>query len=453
MGLRARAAIGFGVTGLLVALVLAAVTYGLARGYLVDQRQSTAEQQTYVNARLARTVLRTPDPDIPDLLAGLSGGTASDAVLGHEGEWFSTSVRFGPDQVPADLARVVSEGRAGHQRYRDADGDLRFAVGVPIAAAGGSYFELFSLDELERTLDLLARSLAFGVGGAAVVAAAVGRAAAGRLVRPLAPIADAAEKIAAGSLDTRLVGIDDPDLRRLTDAFNTMATALETRIEREARFAADVSHELRSPLTAVAAALEVIERRREQLPPQAIEAFTILASKVETFQRMVLDLLEISRVDAGTATLAKDLIDLEHFLPRVAARHGGERAAVAFEEGAPTHVTADRRRLAQAIGNIVENARRYAGGTTSVAVSGPRPGVVRFTLDDRGPGVPAEERDAIFGGFARGEAGRDAGTSSGSGLGLSLVAEHLRLHGGRAWVEDNPDGGARFVIEIPESAP
>jgi two-component system sensor histidine kinase MtrB len=453
VGLRTRAAIGFGVTGLLVSVVLATVTYGLARGYLVDQRQTSAEQQTYVNARLARTVLRAPDPDIPGLLTGLGGGTASDSVLGRDGEWFSTSVRFGPDQLPTDLARVVADGHAAHQRYRGADGDLRFAVGVPIAAANASYFELFSLDELERTLDLLARSLAFGVAGAALAAAAVGRAAAARLVRPLVPITDAAERIADGALDTRLADIDDPDLRRLTDAFNTMAAALEVRIEREARFAADVSHELRSPLTAVAAALEVIERRRSQLPPQAIEAFTILASKVETFQRMVLDLLEISRVDAGTATLADDLIDLEHFIPRVVARHGGEGATITFEEGAPTHVTADRRRLAQAIGNIIENAQRYAGGTTSVTVSGPRPGTVAITLDDEGPGVASEEHDAIFGRFARGEAGREAGTTSGTGLGLSLVAEHIRLHGGRVWVEDSPAGGARFIIEIPQDGP
>jgi signal transduction histidine kinase len=266
-------------------------------------------------------------------------------------------------------------------------------------------------------------------------------------------VADAAERIADGALDTRLADIDDPDLRRLADAFNTMAAALEERIEREARFAADVSHELRSPLTAVAAALEIIDRRRDQLPPQVIEAFAVLAGKVDTFQRMVLDLLEISQVDAGTATLAEDLIDLEHLLSRVLARHDSEGATITFEEGAPTHLTGDRRRLAQAMGNIVENAHRYAGGTTAIVATAPRPGVVRFAFDDRGPGVLSEERDAIFGRFARGEVGVRAGTTSGTGLGLSLVAEHVRLHGGRVWVEDNPDGGARFVIELPMDTP
>lgn len=452
-GLRMRATIGFGVTALFVAVVLAAITFGLARAYLVDQRQDAAEQQTYVNARLARTVLRTPDPDIPGLLGSLGGGTASNPVLRFRGEWFSTSVTSGPDAIPQDLMRVVSDGRAGHQRYRDGGGALRLAVGVPIAATDGSYFELFALDELDRTLDLLTRSLAFGVSGAAVVAAAVGRAGAGRLVRPLGPVADAAQRIADGELDTRLTGIDDPDLERLTDAFNTMATALEARIEREARFAADVSHELRSPLAAVAAALEIINRRRDQLPPQVIEAFTVLAGKVDTFQRMVLDLLEISRVDSGAATLAEDLIDLRHLLSRVLTRHDAETATITFEEGAPTHLTGDRRRLAQAMGNIVENAGRYAGGTTAVTVTAAKPGYVRFAFDDHGPGVPQEERDAVFGRFARGEVGLRAGTTSGTGLGLSLVTEHVKLHRGRVWIEDNPSGGARFIIELPVQQP
>jgi signal transduction histidine kinase len=344
---------------------------------------------------------------------------------------------------------VVSEGHAGHQRFRDADGTLHLAVGVPIAATDGAYFELFDLSELDDTLDLLARSLAFGVVGAALVAAAVGRAAARRLVRPLAPIADAAERIADGALDTRLTDIDDPDLRRLADAFNKMASSLETRIEREARFAADVSHELRSPLTAVAAAMEIMDRRRDQFPPEIIEAFTILSSKIDTFERMVLDLLEISRLDAGTAVLADDLIDLHHFVPRVIARHGGDTTSVTFADGVPSHLAGDRRRLAQAMGNIVENARRYAGGVTQVTVTAAAPGRVRFMFDDRGPGVPADERDAIFGRFARGEMGLRTGTTNGTGLGLALVEEHVRLHGGRVWVEDNPGGGARFIVELP----
>ena len=82
-------------------------------------------------------------------------------------------------------------------------------------------------------------------------------------------------------------------------------------------------------------------------------------------------------------------------------------------------------------------------------VTAPSPGWVRLEIDDRGPGISEEERDAIFGRFARGAAGVEAGSESGTGLGLALTAEHVRLHGGRVWVEDAPDGGARFLVDLP----
>lgn len=449
MSLKTRATIGFGVTGLVVTIGLALVTDAVARGYLVRQRERAAIEQGYVNARFVRSVLRNRDPDVRGALSGLGGGQAADAVLRYRGEWYATSVSFGPDTLPADLVRVVGDRHSGHQRYRDADGRLRLAVGVPIATAGASYFEVSSLSDLDRTLGLIARALLFGVLAAALLAAAVGRAAARRLVRPLAPIADAAERIAGGDLDTRLRRVGDPELRRLSEAFNSMAEALEARIEREARFAADVSHELRSPLTAVAAAMEVIQRRRDELPEPIVAAFSVLAEKIEMFQRMVLDLLEISRLDAGTAPVSDDTVDVAHLVSRVLAQHGAADASVTFEGDPPRHIVGDRRRLAQAMGNIVDNAARYAGGIVTVTVTTVGPDRVRFAFDDAGAGVPPEERDAIFGRFARGEAGVRTGSSSGSGLGLALVAEHVRLHGGRVWVEDAPHHGARFVIELP----
>ncbi len=448
-GLRARAAIAFGATGLVVAVTLAAMTYSLTRRYLVEQREDTARVQAYVNARLARSVLRSQTPDVRSLLASLGGGTASTAVVRYREEWFSATLSQGREAIPSELLQVVADRGAGTQRYRDRAGNLHLAVGVAVPAVDAAYFELFALAELERTLELLARSLAFGVATAAAVAAAVGRAAAGRVVRPLKPVVDAAERIAGGDLSTRVNEPTDPDLHRLADAFNTMAAALQARIEREARFAADVSHEMRSPLAALSAALEIVERRREQLPPQVAEAFTVMAVKVRSFQQMVLELLEISRMDAGSVALAPDLIDLRDFLSRLLARHGAGDATIEFAPDAPLRISADRRRLAQAIGNILENAARYAGGITGVCVAAPDAKTVRVALDDSGPGVPAEEREAIFGRFARGEVGTRVDSVGGTGLGLALVSEHLHLHNGRAWVEDAPGGGARFVIELP----
>jgi two-component system, OmpR family, sensor histidine kinase MtrB len=452
-GLRVRAALGFGITGLIVAVAGASLTYALARSYLVDQREDTAIRQAYVNARLARNILRAEAPDVRAFLASLGGGTASDSVLQYRGESFATSLTIGPEEIPRDLQRVVGSGQAGHQRYRDAGGNLHLAVGVRLAAVEADYYELFSLAELEDTIELLARSLASGVAGAAAVAAMVGWAAANRLVRPLRPVADAAERIAGGALDTRLAEPADPDLRRLTEAFNQMAAALESRIERETRFAADVSHELRSPLAAVSAAVEIIQRRRDQLPPQVTEAFAVLSAKVSLFRRMVLDLLEISRLDGGTAVMSDDLIDLPHLLDRLVDQHAAAGTPIEVDPDTPTHIRGDRRRLAQAVANILDNANRYAGGVTRVGVTIPSEGWIRLEIDDHGPGISEEERDAVFGRFARGAAGVEAGSDSGTGLGLALTAEHVRLHGGRVWVEDAPDGGARFVIDIPTGLP
>ena len=449
LGLRARAALGFGVTALLVAFALASVTYVGSRRYLVDQRESTALRQAYVNARLVRTGLRSPETDVSSFLSGLRGGTASDSLLRHRGQWFSTSVATDSGAIPGALVVAVDRGRAAHQRYEGSQGELALVVGVPVAAADASYFEIFPLSELDRNLSFLARALAIGALFASVVGGAIGWTFARRVVQPLVPVADAAEQIAGGALDTRLDEHADPDLRRLTHAFNVMAAALETRVEREARFAADVSHELRSPLTAVAAAIEIIERRRDQLPPQVIEAFAVLREKVDRFQQMVLDLLEISRVDAGTADFDADALDTRHFVTRLAELYGLDPAIVEVRPDSPSQFVGDRRRLSQALGNIIDNARNYASGVTRIEVVGPRPDWLRFVIEDRGPGVSSHERSAIFGRFARGDAGHGAGSSSGTGLGLALVAEHVRLHGGSVAVEDNPGGGARFTVDIP----
>jgi len=447
-----RMTIGFGVTAMVVASAFGVATFLVARDRLVAQRETTAARQAYVNARLVRTVLRDPRSDVPAFLSDLGGGTASNSLLRYRGSWFATSVAFGSGNVPPKLVSVVGNGNAGHQRFRDDGGKLSLAVGVPIATADASYFEAFPLDELDRTMVLLSRALAVGVLSASLIAAGIGRTAARRLVRPLSPVADAAERIAAGALDTRLEDIGDPDLRRLSDAFNMMASSLEARIDREARFAADVSHELRSPLAAVAAAVEVIERRRDQLPPQVVEAFAVLAQKVASFQRMVLDLLEISRMDAGTAPMTVEVIETSHFLRALLALHDADPNVLEVDPSTPRYFSGDRRRLAQAMGNIIDNARNYAGGITRLEASSPRANVLRFAFEDRGSGIGADERTTIFERFARGDAGERAGSSSGTGLGLALVADHVRLHRGDVFVEDNPGGGARFVIDIPTVA-
>ena len=130
-----------------------------------------------------------------------------------------------------------------------------------------------------------------------------GQFAARRAVRPVGVAAQAAKAIAGGRLDTRLEPTEDPDLSVLANSFNDMAAALQTRIERDARFASDVSHELRSPLMTLSASVEVMDARRDEMPERAQSALDLLKSDVIRFQGLVEDLLEISRFDAGAVRL------------------------------------------------------------------------------------------------------------------------------------------------------
>ncbi len=281
--------------------------------------------------------------------------------------------------------------------------------------------------------------------------------AARRAVRPVAEAAQAAKAIAGGHLGTRLPPTDDPDLGVLASSFNDMASALQLRIERDARFASDVSHELRSPLMTLSASVEVMEARRHELPERAQAALDLLTSDVSRFQGLVEDLLEISRFDAGAIRLHLEDLPVAQFVRQRRRRQLG--AATPRSRRPPraerASIRGDRRRLARVIANLIDNARAYGGGEPEVTITDANPPDeplthVQIGVEDHGPGVPDEERALIFERFARGvTAGRRSG-SEGAGLGLALVDEHVRMHGGRVWVEDRIDGepGARFVIEL-----
>lgn len=447
-GLRARVTMAFALGALILSGAMSGLSYGLVRNYLLDQREKSVIREAYLNASIARDRLAGPAPDLPRVLDAMQG-PESPTVIFYDERWFSSEINIGQANVPASLRRLVRQGEPGRQAFSE-EGRSQLAVGVPIPQAGAMYFELFDQEELARTLSFLGFALV-GAGLATTVAgAAVGRWASTRLLRPVADVAQAAAAIAGGDLTTRLEGADDVDLAVLVSSFNSMVDALRARIERDARFASDVSHELRSPLTTLATSVGVLASRREELSDRSRAAFDLLEADVARFQRLVEDLLEISRFDAGVAELHVDEVML-HELVRAVVERSPYEVPVAVDPGAEEVVVrVDKRRLAQVIANLLENAARYGGGATRVTVQGGRLGA-RVMVDDEGPGVPPDERSAVFERFFRGAtSGRRRSGGQGSGLGLSLVAEHVRLHGGRVFVEDGPGGvGARFVVELP----
>ena len=178
---------------------------------------------------------------------------------------------------------------------------------------------------------------------------------------------------------------------------------------------------------------------------------------VSRFQGLVEDLLEISRFDAGAIRLHLEDLIVAEFVRQAIGVSSLPQTKVTVSERAENFVMhVDRRRLARVIANLIDNARLHGGGEPEVIVSeaeneGEPIGHVWIAVQDHGAGVPLDERHLIFERFARGAVAGRRSSSDGAGLGLALVDEHVRLHGGNVWIEDRLDDepGARFVIELP----
>lgn len=449
--LRTRTMVAFGLVSLLIAGTLAVLSYSVARSSLLEERREAAMGEAYTNARAVRTRLRSDDQNLVNLLAGLQVDSSGQVLLRRDGRWYTDSVSTDSAVIPTSLRDAVEGGAAGVQVTGVGTAPV-LVVGVPIAEAEAGYFQVSSLGDLDRTLNLLGSSLVIGAIGAAIVGAATGAVISGRVIRPLRTISAVAGEIAAGRSDARLDAGNDPDLAPLADSFNGMVDELEERARREARFASDISHDLRGPLTAFSAAVSVVNRRRAELPPEASAAVDALDEQVEAFNRLVVDLLEISRFEAGTASLQVREVDVLELVRAVLGEWEGPgpEPVIRAEPGGAGRALVDPRRIQQVLANLLENAANYAGGATQIVVEQrPRSATVRICVDDAGDGVPVDEREAIFERFHRGTRATTTDAPRGTGLGLALAAEHVRLHGGRLWVEDAPTGGARFVIELP----
>jgi len=444
---------------------MGALSYFTTRHFLVGERESTAIHDAVVNAIYVNQNIAAQTTDIVQILTTadkITPNSNSHSLLEERGSvWYERTFSVTQSEIPASLrSLVLRRGTSGSQTYTF-DGRTQIAVGIPIKSVQGAYFEIFDVSELGHTLRVLALAL-FGAGAVTtVLGAALGRWASGRSLRPLTGVSRAAVAISGGDLGTRLVSAaGDPDLAALTSSFNRMVDQLQERIEREARFTSDVSHELRSPLTTLAASLEVLEAQASSLSATGRRALELLSADVRRFQRMVGDLLEISRSDSGAAEVSLEEVDPGELVRQaVAAAHRSlppDVPAPPVEVDpavAGTRLWVDKRRFERVISNLLENASLYGGGATLVRVARGEVGgdahSVLVSVEDAGPGLAPAERTKVFERFYRGHTAFQRGAGTGTGLGLALVAEHVRMHGGHVWAEESGSGGARFTIQLP----
>jgi signal transduction histidine kinase len=446
-GLRARIVLGFAAGTLLVSIVLVSVTFLLARNYLIDQREASATRQAFADATALNSRLATAGAEVGDVLTEVVPSGNADVVVRQRDAWYSTSLEVGARDVPASLQEVVRAGRAATLRVEASDGP-RLMVGVPVVGAGAEFYEIAPLTELRQVLRTLTAVLGAGALAATAAGTAFGFWASRRAVQPLEQVAGAATRIAGGELHTRLPATDDPDLVGIVASFNSMVDALAVRIERDARFVGDVSHELRSPLTTLVTSVEVLGARRAELSPRSQQALEMVEGELGRFRRTLDDLLQLARIDDAAVLESMRPLSMTELVREVVG--DGVVQLCAAPDG-ETAVSGDKTSLERAVRNLLDNADRHGGGATAVHVER-RDDVVVVAVDDDGAGVPGEDRERIFERFARGpHAARRS--LAGAGLGLAIVAETAARHGGGAWCSEAPGGGARFILSLPRADP
>ena len=443
----------FGLGTLLLSSVLGTLTFFGVRDVLITQQQQTDLQQSYVNAALIRNTLYSAPLTLTNEVNSIEQSADSILLLNIRGQWQTLAPSIPFIDISAAAMRAAASGHVSTET-RMVQSDLDYVVGIPIPAVQTQVFEVWQLDGLEHNM----RVLIFIIGSAALFTTVLGVSGgiwvSRRAVRPLVLVSDAAARIAGGDFATRLPTTHaGSEVEQLTESFNAMVNQLVTKLERDARFASDVSHELRSPLTALAMSASILEQHRDELAPAAQQSLTLLSAEIAVFQGLVEDLIELSRSDAGANSLTLEVIPIAEITRQavrsVTRRLGGSEPPVEVDpELEHARVLVDRRRFERIIANLMENAQYYAGSTVAVRLVA-HEGRVQINVDDRGPGIADAEREHVFERFYRGRAAHDRSVVRGTGLGLALVREHVKSLEGEIRATASPEGGGRFQIELP----
>ncbi|SEG16460.1 two-component system, OmpR family, sensor histidine kinase MtrB [Nonomuraea solani] len=460
LGLRAQLVLAFLLVSVLGAVTVAAVTFRQGRTAIVARAQADAlrELRTHLTARVPDLPTEPTEADLRTLARQLGTRTA----LSHRGGPLISAGAQAPP-LPALLrARAASATTALAQRFHH-DGTPWLALALPVTAAGRPHdapplvvYASFSLASQQQDVDGLAAAARAGALPVALASIIPALLAARRLLRPVRRLRTAAEQMAGGGLDTRVNVTGNDELADLGRTFNTMAATLQSDAAalrameaRARRFAADVSHELRTPLAAMSAVTEVLDADAAsgRLAPLTAEALQLVSDETRKLTRLVDDLIEVSRFDAGAAVLHLDEVDLGELVAKtLALRHWHDRVRTDLPAG--LRVRLDPRRVDVILANLVGNALRHGGTAVLVQVAA-EPGRISVAVSDDGPGIPAGLLPHVFDRFTKGDAAR--ARSEGSGLGLAIAAENARLHGGTLTAANAPDGGAVLTLTLPRS--
>ncbi|MFG2002365.1 MtrAB system histidine kinase MtrB [Spirillospora sp. NPDC048911] len=338
--------------------------------------------------------------------------------------------------------------------------------GLIVGGTAGKFelYYLFPLTQEQRTLTDVQRTLV-GVGAVLVLLlAAIASLVTRQVVIPVRLAAQGAQRLAAGRLEERMRVRGEDDLARLATSFNDMAANLQDKIgeledlsQVQRQFVSDVSHELRTPLTTIRIAADMLYEHRDTFDdPSVGRSAELLQSQLERFESLLADLLEISRHDAGAATLDAESVDVRDLVLRAVgdsqtlAERKGSKVVLQLP-GEPCMAEVDSRRVERILRNLLVNAVEHGEGEDIVVSVAADRDAVAVSVRDHGVGLRPGEGQMVFDRFWRADPAR-ARTTGGTGLGLSISREDAQLHGGwlQAWGE--PGVGSQFRLSLPRTA-
>lgn len=363
----------------------------------------------------------------------------------------------------ADLTGLAGQPGATQGRYADDSGRLWLYVARPLTPQ-----RTLVVSAPRLTLRTVSYALALeGLPGPLLAAAGlalfVSLVLAWLLARwisaPLRRMSHAARQVAGGDLEAQIRPTGPREAQEVALAFNHMLDEVRRsqRVQRD--FVANVSHELKTPLTSIQGFAQAIQDDTASDAQQRKHAAQVIYDEADRLRRLVETLLDLARLESGQSDMARDPIDVARLLTRVA----DQEAVVAAEKQVQLlrswaqdlpALVGDEDRLAQVFINLIDNAIRYSPVGSEVRVeAGAAGGSIDVAVIDQGPGIAPKDQARIFERFYKVDKARASGERRGSGLGLAISQEIVAAHGGRILLESAPGQGSRFSVHLPLSRP
>jgi signal transduction histidine kinase len=374
---------------------------------------------------------------------------------------FDSSGQLAPGQ-PLNLRPLQSTDQAGEPRvqrgaYRDENrrqwlyvafgpASARPEIGQIVLAAPRTRLPIFSSPGSDLLLPLLEAGL-LSLVVSLLLAFLIGNS----VARPLRRTVSATNAIAAGDYDQQVPELGPREVRDLARAFNDMSRQVQRTQHTQRDFLANVSHELKTPLTSIQGYSQAILDGAAADPSRAAQ---VIYDEAGRMRRLVDDLLDLARIESGQTQFSREYVNLPDLLTAILDRftlRAQEKQIRLLPEITPLpRLTGDNDRLAQVFTNLLDNALTHTppGGQITLRAR-PSDGGIQITVRDTGKGIPPEDLHRIFERFYQVDKSRSRAGRKGTGLGLTISKEIVELHGGTIHAESPQDGGALFVVWLP----